>query len=129
MKATSKSLSLRSASTLSAKASDLKCIKRYFDILKETLCENKLMDMPISIFETGMHLDPKAPKTIHPFGKKDAFCTLSDTKVQRTGVGCKAAGQSLPIMIILDRKMLNPKREFCHTLWPIVQWVDGWGSF
>ena len=92
MKATSKSLSLRSASTLSAKAQDLKCIKRYFDILEETLRENELMDMPTSIFNmdiTGMPLDPKAPKTIHPCGKKGAHCTLSDTKVQRTGVDVK----------------------------------------
>ena len=63
-------LSLRSASTLSvarAKASDPKCIKRYFDILKETLRENELMGMPTSIFnmdETGTPLDPKAPTLV-----------------------------------------------------------------
>ena len=130
-------LSLRSASTLSvarAKASDPKCIKRYFDILEETLRENELMDMPTSIFnmdETGMPLDPKAHKTIHPCGKKDAHCTSSGTKVQITVVGCvNAAGQSLPPMIILDRKTLNPvlaEGEIPGTLYGLSSngWMDG----
>ena len=130
-------LSLRTASTLSvarAKASDPKCIERYFDILKETLRENGLMDMPASIFnvdETGMPLDPKAPKTIHLRGKKDTHSTSSGTKVQITVVGCvSAAGQSLPPMIILDRKTLNPvlaEGEIPGTLYGLSSkgWMDG----
>ena len=117
-------LSLRSASTLSvarANASDPQRIEHYFDILEETLRENGLMDTPASIYnmdETGMPLDPKALKTIHPRGKNDTHCTSSGNKVQITVVGCvSASGQSLPPMIIWDRKTLNPglaEREIPH---------------
>ena len=91
------------------------------------------MDMPASIFnmdETGMPLDPKAPKTIHLRGKKDTHSTSSGTKVQITVVGCvSAAGQSLPPMIILDRKTLNPvlaEGEIPGTLYGLSSkgWMD-----
>ena len=130
-------LSLRSASTLSvacANASDPQRIEHYFDILEETLRENGLMDTPASIYnmdETGMPLDPKALKTIHPRGKKDTHCTSSGNKVQITVVGCvSASGQSLPPMIIWDRKTLNPglaEREIRGTLYGLSSkgWMDG----
>ena len=55
-----------------------------------------------------MPLDPKSPKTVHPRGKPDTHCTSSGSKAQITVVGCvSASGQSLPPMIIWDRKTLN----------------------
>lgn len=128
-------LSLRTASTLSvarAKAPDPKCIEHYFNILEETLQE--LMESPSSIYnmdETGMPLDPKSPKTVHPRGKQDTHCTSSGSKAQITVVGCvSASGQSLPPMIIWDRKTLNPllaEGEIPGTIYGLSSkgWMDG----
>lgn len=130
-------LSLRSASSLStarSKASNPQCIDQYFNILEETLEEYALSDKPGCVFnmdETGMPLDPKAPKTIHMRGKRNPCCTSSGAKVQITVVGCvSASGQSLPPMVIWDRKTLNPQLaegEVPGTIYGLSAkgWMDG----
>lgn len=109
-------LSLRSASSLSvarSKASAQSCLDQYFNILEETMEEYGLVDRPGLIYnmdETGMPLDPKAPRTIHMRGKKNPSSISGGNKVQITVVGCvSASGHCLPPMVIWDRKNLNPQ--------------------
>lgn len=108
-------LSLHAAAPLSmarAKASDPEMVSRYFDILEQTLDDNGLRGCPGQIFnmdESGMPLDPKAPKIVAERGS--AACSLgTGDKSQVTIVGCvSAAGFCMPPMVIWDRKTLTPE--------------------
>ena len=108
-------LSLRNAAPLSlvrAKASDPDVVCRYFDLLERTMEENKLMDKPGQVFnmdESGMPLDPKAPRIVAERGSS-AITVGSGNKSQVTIVGCcSAAGFCMPPMVIWDRKTLAPE--------------------
>ena len=73
---------------------------------------NKLEGRPGQIFnmdESGMPLDPKAPRLI--FQKGSSACALgSGDKSQITIVACASvAGFCLPPMVIWDRKTLAPE--------------------
>ncbi len=108
-------ISLRAAAPLSmvrAKASDPEMMSRYFDLLEQTLDENRVRGCPGQIFnmdESGMPLDPKAPKVVAERGT--SACALgSGNKSQVTIVGCvSAAGFCMPPMVIWDRKTLAPE--------------------
>ena len=108
-------LSLRSAAPLSlvrAQASDPEMVNRYFDLLERTLEENELTDHPGQIFnmdESGMPLDPKAPKVVAERGSS-VTTVGSGNKSQVTIVGCcSATGLCMPPMVIWDRKTLAPE--------------------
>ena len=104
-------LSLRTAAPLSlvrAQVSDPEMMSRYF----ETLEENELNGKPGQIFnmdESGMPLDPKAPKVVVERGSA-AVIVGSGNKSQVTIVACvSAAGFCMPPMVIWDRKTLAPE--------------------
>lgn len=109
-------LVLRTPATLSlarANASDPVVLDNYFDELNRTLNENDLADKPCLIFnmdETGMPLDPKPLKVVTQRGHKNPAQVSGGSKSQITVVGCvSAGGQSLPPMVIWDRKNLPPE--------------------
>ena len=106
---------LRSPAPLSlvrSKATDPEMLGRYFDLLEATLMENHLDGKPGQLFnmdESGMPLDPKAPKLVFQKGS-NAFNVSSGTKSQITVVACaSAAGFCMPPMVIWDRKTLAPE--------------------
>ena len=67
------------------------------------------MGKSFGIISSGLRLDPKPLKTIHPKGSKNPSFVGSGSKKQVTVVGCvSAAGQCIPPMVIWDRKTLNP---------------------
>ena len=72
-------LTLRTPATLAysrVQASDRDSLDAYFDILEETLEENKLTSQPCLIFnidETGLSLNPPPLKTIHVKGEKKSL--------------------------------------------------------
>ncbi|CAI8040325.1 Tigger transposable element-derived protein 6 [Geodia barretti] len=87
-------------------------VNRYFDLLERTLEENELTDHPGQIFnmdESGMPLDPKAPKVVAERGSS-VTTVGSGNKSQVTIVGCcSATGLCMPPMVIWDRKTLAPE--------------------
>ena len=74
-------------------------ICRYLDLLEKTLIENDLLQ-PCNIFnmdETGMPLDPIAPKVLAKKGTKHPVSTTTGDKSQITVVSCcNAAGYAIP---------------------------------
>ena len=107
--------SLRTAAPLSlvrAKASDPEMLSRCFDLLERTLDENGLNGKPGQVFnmdESGMPLDPKAPRVVVERGSS-AVALGSGNKSQVTIVGCvSAAGFCMPPMVIWDHKTLAPE--------------------
>ena len=128
-------LSLRSAAPLSlvrAQASDPEMVNRYFDLLERTLEENELTDHPGKIFnmdESGMPLDPKAPKVVAERG--NSVTTVgSGNKSQVTIVGCcRAAGLCMPPVVIWDRKTLAQELtigEVPGTIYMDFRATGGW---
>ena len=115
-----------------SKATDPEMLQRYFDLLEETVKGNKLEGRPGQIFnmdESGMPLDPKAPRLI--FQKGSSACALgSGDKSQITIVACaSAAGFCLPPMVIWDRKTLAPELavgELPGTIYGLSSkgWID-----
>ena len=83
----------------------------YFQLLKDTLIENDLMDFPNQIYnvdETGMPLDHHAPKIVAGRGHKKVRYRTSGNKSQVTVIGCvSACGQAIPPFVIFDAKSLN----------------------
>ena len=83
----------------------------YFQLLKDTLIENDLMDSPNQIYnvdETGMPLDHRAPKIVVGRGHKKVRYRTSGNKSQVTVIGCvSACGQAIPPFVIFDAKSLN----------------------
>lgn len=106
---------LRSAMPLSvarAKATDYEVLDNYFDMLKETLESNGIINNASCIYncdESGFPLSPKCPKVVCEVGTNPTYVT-SDTKTQITVLVCaNAAGTVLPPFVIFDRKSLNPQ--------------------
>ena len=109
-------LTLRIPAALSnarALASNPNTLSRYFDLLKQTLVDNGLLDKPAQIFnidETGMPLDPSPPQVIAVRGQKNPSAIGSGDKSQITVLSCcSAAGYVLPPFVIFDRKSLKPE--------------------
>ena len=109
-------LTLRHAEPLAyarAVASNTVVIHRYFDLLEETLRENKIANRPAQIFncdETGMPLMHKPPKVIAGVGQKHPYTITGSDRSQITVLACaNAAGYCIPPMVVFDRKTLNPE--------------------
>ena len=108
-------------------------IKEYFDMLKDTLLENHLMEKPAQIYnvdESGMPLDHRPPKVISEKGQKKVRSRTSGNKSQITVIACvSASGHALPPFVIFDTKGLNPewtKGEVVGTTYGLSAkgWVD-----
>ena len=95
------------------KDSDCDSLDKYFDILEETLEENDLLDKPCQIFnvdETGLALCPPSLKVVTVKGHRNIAQACSGVKTHITIVGCiSAGGQTLPPMVIWNRKTLSPE--------------------
>ena len=87
-------------------------LAEYFDLLEDTLKQNDLQNSPSQIYnvdETGIPLDPKAPKILVPKGIKKPRYQSPGRKGQITVVACgNAAGNVLPPLIIFDTKKVQP---------------------
>ena len=83
----------------------------YFELLKDTLVSNNLMESPNQVYnvdETGMPLNHSAPKIITRRGQKKVRYRTSGNKSQVTIIGCvSATGQAIPPFVIFDSKSLN----------------------
>lgn len=108
-------------------------IKDYFDLLKQELIANNLMDSPSRIYnvdETGMCLDGHAPRVVALKGQKKVRCRTSGNKSQVTVIACvSATGQVIPPFVIFDAKRLNlewRKDEVVGTSYGLSDngWVD-----
>ena len=79
-------------------------IADYFELLKEELTKNKLMNSPSRIYnvdETGICLDGHK-------GQKKVWYRTSGNKSQVTVIACmSASGQCIPPFVIFDAKKLN----------------------
>ena len=129
-------MTLRTTSHLSrsrAMATDPAVLETYFDMLEDTLRENDLIDKPCQIFnvdESGMPFDPEPPKGVFKVGTRNPVSVTTGDKSQVTVVGCvNAAGQSIPPMVIWDRKTLQPsmvKGELPGTIYGLSAngWID-----
>ena len=86
-------------------------IQAYFNLLKEVLSENNLMDSPCQIYnvdETGIPLDHRPPKVVTRKGQKKVRSRTTGNKSQITVIGCvNAAGSHIPPFVIFDAKNLN----------------------
>ena len=109
-------LSLRKAESLSCPryvCNTPEVIKRYFDLLEETMTSEDLFQKPCQIFncdESGFPLDPAKPNVVVPRGVKHPYCVSSGDKSQITVlVCCSAGGYVIPPFIIFDRKTLKPE--------------------
>ena len=116
-----------------SKATDPDVFSRYFDLLEETMKENKLDGKPGQIFnmdESAMPLDPKSPKLVFEKGYHGASCVTTGDKAQITIVACvSAAGFSLPPMVIWDHQSLSPELtigEVPGTIYGLSKkgWID-----
>ena len=128
--------SLRIAAPLSharRKGANPAVLNAYFDMLEDALSENDLADKPCQIFnmdETGMPLDPRAPKLLCKTGSRSFVTVSSGDKSQITVVGCvSAAGYCIPPMVIYDRQTLQQdmsKGEVGGTLYGLSKkgWID-----
>jgi hypothetical protein len=130
-------LAIRTAIPLSqarAMATDRVIIGKYFDLLEETLNENKIMNVANQIFncdETGMPLSLKPLKVIDSRGSKHPSYITSDSKEQITVLVCaSASGATIPPFIIFNRKSLHPElaiNEIPGTFYGLSSkgWIDG----
>ena len=109
-------------------------ICRYFDLLEKTLIENELLHQPCNIYnmdETGMPLDPIAPKVLVKKGIKHPVSATTGDKSQITVVSCcNATSYAIPPMVIFDKKVLSQdlqKEKFlepfmaCPTMAGLIQ--------
>ena len=117
-------------------------ISDYFDLLKEVLTENQLLNSPNRIYnvdETGIALDGHAPRIVAKRGQKKVRYRTSGNKNQITVIACvSASGQCIPPFVIFDAKRLNMewrKDEVVRTSYGLSDngWVDselfrGWLS-
>ena len=85
---------------------DKETMDKYFDLLKDTLVENNLMESPNQIYnvkETGMPLNHSAPKIITRRDHKKVRYRTSGNKSQITVIGCvSATGHVIPPFVIFD---------------------------
>ena len=86
-------------------------LKEYYDLLKATLEEHGLMNLPSRIYnmdESGMPLDHKPPKVVAQKGMKKVHCRTSGSKGQITILTCaNAAGSVVPPMVIFETHIQN----------------------
>ena len=105
------SLVLRKGDSTAYLRMDAETLNQYYDLLEDTLKENNLMSSPSCVYnvdETGMPLDPKAPKVVAPVGTKKVRYQSPGRKGQITVVACgNAAGQVPPPTIIFDAKKVK----------------------
>ena len=105
-------------------------INAYFDLLEETLVENDLLESPCQLFnmdETGMPLDPKAPKVVSRKGMKHPVSISSGNKAQITVVSCcSAGGHHIPPMVIYYRRPELTNGEVPDTIYGLSRngWMD-----
>ena len=108
-------------------------LKEYYDLLKTTLEEHGIMNLPSRIYnmdETGMPLDHKPPKVVARKGMKKVHCRTSGNKGQITILACSnAAGSVIPPMVIFEGQRFNPewsKGEVPDTLYGMSErgWTD-----
>ena len=130
-------LTLRTAEKLSYAryvSTDPDIIDKYFDLLKDTLSDNKLLDRPAQIFncdETGLPLDLTPPYVIAAKGQKHPRTVVAGSKKQITVLACaNAAGNALPPLVIFARKALNPQLthgDVPGTMYGLTDsgWMDG----
>ena len=109
-------LTLRIAAPLSfarAMATDRVTLNAYYNLLEDTLKENRIFNNASRIFncdETGMALNPPSPKVLHKVGAKNPCHLTGGTKTQVTVLACtSAAGYAIPPFVIFDRQTLNPR--------------------
>ena len=94
---------------------------KYFDLLKDTLVENNLMESPNQIYnvdETGMLLNHTAPKIITRRGHKNVRYRTSGNKSQITVIGCVSiTGHVIPPFVIFDSIWNGERMRFpaLHT--------------
>lgn len=80
--------------------------------------------------ESGMPLDPPALKVVAPSGAKHSQAISTGNKAQVTVLACcNAAGNTMPPMVIFDRKTLKPKMtlgEVPGTMYRLSSsgWID-----
>jgi hypothetical protein len=88
-------------------------IENYFDLLETTLSQHEITDRPCQIFnldESGFPLNPKAPKVVAKKSEKHPAALSSSEKSQITVLCCcNAGGNSIPPLVIFDRKVLKPE--------------------
>ena len=86
-------------------------MQHYFNLLKDVLDKNGLMNAPHQIYnvdESGVPLDPKALNVVAKKGSKKVRVRSTGRKGQVTVVACgNAASQVIPPMIIFDAKKLS----------------------
>ena len=86
-------------------------ITHYFDLLKQTLIDNSLINSPERIYnvdETGVPLDPRAPNFVTRKGTKKVRYRSTGKKGQTTVVACgSATGQIIPPTVIFEAKSVN----------------------
>jgi len=109
-------ITVRTAEHLSycrAVACSPEILDNYYDLLEQTLVDNKLFDSPSQIFnmdETGMPLEPDLPRVVAGRGQQHVACISSGNKAQITvTAACNAAGYVIPPMVVFDRKCLKPE--------------------
>lgn len=115
-------LSIRQAEGLSlarAKGMNRDEVGRFFELLRNILTENKLIDRPANIFnmdEAGIQIINKPSKVLAPKGSKDVHVLTSRERGENvTVIGCcSAEGTFLPPVLIL--KGVNKKQEFADGL-------------
>lgn len=87
-------------------------MSEYFNLLKDVLMENKLMESPGQIYnvnETGMPLDHRPPKVVTKKGQKKVRCRTSGNKSQITVISCvSATGQVVPPFVIFAHGLKRP---------------------
>ena len=108
-------------------------LKEYYDLLKTTLEEYGIMNVPSRIYnmdETGMPLDHKPPKVVARKGMKKVHCRTCGSKGQITMLVCaNAAGSVIPPIVIFEGQRFNPewsKDEVPDTLYGMSEkgWTD-----
>ena len=107
--------------------------EQYFDLLEKTYDEYNLHGQPGLIFnmdETGMTLNPTAPKGKFSCKNQNPVAISSGDKMQITVVGCvNAIGFCMPLMVIFDRKTLGvglTEHEIPGTFYGLSDrgWID-----
>ena len=107
-------------------------IDKYFDLLKDILVENNLMESPNRIYvdQTGMPLNHSAPKIVTGRGHKEVRYRTFGNKSQITVIGCvSATGHAIPPFVNFNSKSLDMdwrKGEVPSTSYGLSNkgWVD-----
>ncbi|CAH2091298.1 unnamed protein product [Euphydryas editha] len=119
-----KEIVLRKSEGLSlarAQGMNRKDVEDYFNVLKNILIENDLMNKPGKIYnvdESGIQVNNKAGRVLATKGAKEVYTITSSEKGENVTViaCCSAEGQFLPPVLIFKGK--NKKPEFTEGLPP-----------